>query len=364
MFRKLPLKLLAILPLLLLTTVLLADAADEHAHFTSLPTLPHVREASIEVHNRILWSHRGSLITVMDVVKKMDQVWLRQPHVQKASIQDQFEFYQQSWRMALQDLIDNELIYQDALDHQHQMQVTDAEAKDEIIRVFGTSYLTRLDELGYTLPYAIASAKKDLLINRMVYLKVHYGARSAITPQAIAKAYFESVKSQPETDLWEYFVFTVKGPSEQSLNFAKLVYSKLQAASKSIEELAQEIKQECPSDVKFNSSKAIEQTSEKINQKYLQALKNLSIGQVSEPIEFRADAHTSTYRLILLQSKQHHTPPSFAQLQKSIEDQLRMQYVANESQRYISKLRKQLEREQGESLQQAFNPATALFSLK
>jgi hypothetical protein len=339
-----------------------SDLSSTNIHST-LSSSP---QSKIEVHNRILWSYRHSIITVLDVVKKLDQFWFHETQSQKVSSQDQFIFYTQNWRAALQDLIDSELIYQDAQDYQ--ITLSDAEAKEELVRLFGNDYLTRLDTLGYSLSEAIASAKKDLLTQRMLYFKILAPSMDAVTPQALAHSYEEMVKNSPETDLWTYQIINVQGlpePTEITANQLHMSLKSLEAEHREETISNKVIQAQKNSDqVKISLSKELKQISQQMSQTYLKPLQQLQVGQFSIPILFSQNPTKAIYRIFHLIGKEHRESVNFLQAQKLLEDSIKQRSMLNERQKYTQKLRKQLEAEQGFSLHSVFNQSLPLFTLQ
>lgn len=312
----------------------------------------------LEIHNRVLWNYRGSIITVMDVAKRLEQYGQTIQGYASMDSTQKLEFYQQNWRGALQELIDQELIYQDAIDHN--MTISDSEARDQLVKYYGEYYITRVDEMGLTMKEALDNVKRDILTQRMMYFRVHYQAKNALTPAVIASTYKEMCKDQPETDLWAYQAITFKGPFETCQNLAKQWQLQL-CAQKSIESCQKELSSQ---DITVSVGKLNQQTSQHLSQRYLDILSSLEPQKWSEPVVFKEDPKEAVIRLFFLESKTHQAPPAFAEVRAQIEDAIYQKTVAEENQKYIVKLRRQLEQEQGNSLQQVFNPTSPLFSVR
>lgn len=313
---------------------------------------------NVEFHNRVLWSYRGSIITVMDIVKRLEEHAQGIPNYQTIDPNQKLEYYQGNWRAVLQELMDYELIYQDAIDHN--MSVTDAEGRDQLVRLYGENYLTRIDGMGLTLKEVLSSVKKDMLIQRMTHFRVQYQARATITPSLVAEAYKELCKQQPETDIWTYQTINFKGETSLCQEIAQN-WKKHLLENTSIEEC-----EKLPGNEKvtINTGRLNTQSSLHLSPKYLQILQELQALHWSEPVVFKDDKTQGLVRLFFLKEKTHQRPPSYGEIRRRIEDQLYQDAVAQQNQKYIVKLRRQLELEQGQSLQQVFNPTSPLFFVR
>ncbi len=313
--------------------------------------------SGLVIHNHILWNYRGSIITVMDVVKRLEQYGQNIKGFDKLEAAQKLEFYQQNWRGALQELMDQELIYQDAIDHN--MIITDAEGRDQLVKMYGEKYITHIDQIGMTMKEALDMVKKEMLIQRMVYFRVHYQARNAITPSIVAQKYKELCQQQPETDIWSYQTLTFKGPTQAAYELARQWKEKLVAGA-----TPEECKTLTQEGVTSTISRLNQQSSLNLNQKYLEVLQKIQEQSWSDPICFKEDDKEGLVRLFFLKEKTHLALPAFSKIRQQIEDEIFQTAVAEENQRYIVKLRRQLEQEHGQSLQQVFNPTSLLFSLK
>ena len=68
-------------------------------------------DLQITLHNRVLANVNGKPVTVMDVVKRMDILFLRQFPEYANSIGARHQFYMANWKRTLSELIDKELIF-------------------------------------------------------------------------------------------------------------------------------------------------------------------------------------------------------------------------------------------------------------
>ena len=88
--------------------------------------------AQIIINNRVLARVNGKPISVIDVMKKMDMIFLRQYPEYAEVPQARFQFYELSWKHVLEDLIDKELILADAEEAKMQVQAVTCAKKWKI----------------------------------------------------------------------------------------------------------------------------------------------------------------------------------------------------------------------------------------
>lgn len=148
----------------------------------------------VTVNNRVLASINGKVISVIDVMKKMDMI-LYQNYPQYLHVpQARYEYYNAHWRELLKDLIDRELIIADA--EEKNFPVSSGDVREELEEIFGPDVMVNLDNTGLTLDEAWQMVKSEILIRRMMYYQVRMRIYQQITPNEIRKAYDELLKSQ------------------------------------------------------------------------------------------------------------------------------------------------------------------------
>ena len=148
----------------------------------------------ITVNNRVLASVNGKVISVVDVMKKMDMLLYQMyPHYLEVP-QARYEFYNAHWREVLSDLIDRELVIADA--EEKNFPVSSGDVREELEAIFGPNVMINLDNAGLTSDDAWQMVKADILIRRMLYLQVRSHIYAQITPTEVRKAYDEYIKDK------------------------------------------------------------------------------------------------------------------------------------------------------------------------
>src|SRR4029079_5046854 len=141
----------------------------------------------IVVYNRILAKVNGKTISVIDVMKKMD-LFLQRYYPQYArSKMARFQYYSKQWRDTLTQIIDQELMLADA---EHlELKVSDAEVREEVLTRFGPNIMATLDTIGMTYEEARTLIYNEMVVQRIMWYRVHSKALSIVNPQDIKKAY-------------------------------------------------------------------------------------------------------------------------------------------------------------------------------
>lgn len=317
----------------------------------------------IEIHNCILFSFRDSIITLMDVVRRLDAKLHQMNLKEDLSLQERLEYYQSQWRLSFQELIDNELIYQDAVDFG--ASVSEGDTKDELIRRFGDQYLSTLATLDISLSEAMKMIRKELLIQRMYYYRVDHQVRSQITPSLLLSYYEQYLKENPRTDIWVYRTLSLRGPLHKTKQIAEEIELKIRSST-SFEEIEKEIysKSELASDVKISLSEPTTQNSQELSARYLGVLSALEPGQASEILDFSKNSREGLFRILFLDSKEHREPKTVEEMHRVLEDKAWSKLSEEYSRKYIIRLRKRLESEMGMSLNEILNPPFVLFNLR
>ena len=115
------------LTLLALLTASIEAAAPQNLMMTQEETM------RITVNNRVLANVNGKPITVIDVMKRMDLVFLKQFAEYTNSPSARHQFYMANWKRTLNELIDKELILCDA--KEMKMEVASGDVRQEMERL-------------------------------------------------------------------------------------------------------------------------------------------------------------------------------------------------------------------------------------
>lgn len=300
-----------------------------------MPPMDFSSNQPISVQNSILAKVNATTISVMDVKKQMDLMFHQHYSHLSESNQARYQFYEASWRRVLMDLIDNELILSDAADKE--IKLTDGEVREEMENRFGPNVLTTLDQIGLSYDDAWKMLKNELLVRRMTWWFIHSRAIQSVTPGDIKKAYQRYLAEHPPYQEFQYQVLSIRedanGDSIEALG--RFLQGK---PGQSPEELSQELLQLAPS-IQISSTYTL--SDQEISAAHKQALSSLEEKTYSLPVtQTSRNSRQPISRIFYLIAKTDHPAPSFQELSPNLRNELTQKAVAQESQQYVSKLRK------------------------
>lgn len=291
-------------------------------------------EPKIGVQNSILTQVNGTVISVIDLKKKMDVLFHQHyPHLEQSD-QARFQFYEASWRHVLSEMIDHQLILADAQDKE--VKLTDGEIREALEAKFGPNTMITLDRIGLSYSDAWKMVKDELLVQRMSWWFIHSRALSRVTPQEIRQAFRFYVKENPAYQEWRYRVISVRGDNPQPL--IEKVIARLEEGSGSFETLSADL---AALDANIQVSSEYAAADADLSASHKEALAMLRSGEFSEPViqKNRVDGKNIA-RIFYLSEKIDHPAPEFTTLSPNLKNELTQKAIALESSQYLDKLRK------------------------
>lgn len=296
---------------------------------------------NIRINNRVLAMVNQRPITVLDLVKEMDLVFYKQ-YPQYASVPElRYQFYMISWKAVLEELIDKELIMADA--EEVKMEVPGAELRQEVEKTFGPNVMMSLDEAGLTLEEAMEMVRKDMVLQRMLYVRVQSKAVRDVTPHEIRQAYDRFCHDYNPSNEWHFHVVTLRDPDKKKLDrIVSKLDTTLQNRPIDVDNVKSEVKKFSESGV-FTSVKVsdeIEQDEDDLSPRYLDILKNMTPGTYSSP-QLQTKADTPSYKIFFLKDVVYDEVPPFAVVSGKLKGELLSEISTRESIEYKKRLRKQ-----------------------
>lgn len=322
-----------ILSLSLLSVIPLAAAPSWMA--------PQEEALELQINNKILAQVNGKAISAIDVMKKMDMIFYRQYPEYVESKSARFQFYQASWKVVLDNLIDNELIKADAAEMK--VEVTVSEVRKELEANFGPNIISNLDRIDMTLDEAESILKDDLTIRKMMGYKVNGRAFTSIGPNQIREAYEEWAKENRTPELWKYRVVTVRDSDKEAGQVvAKRVAKLLKEKGVAVEEVKERAQEEKAlfGSTTLTVSEEFATPVGDIAANYKEALDALSTGEFSDPVAqvSRSDAST-VYRIFYLAGKSEEKLPTLSEVENQIKNMLLSKAIEKEGNQYTTYLR-------------------------
>jgi len=294
-------------------------------------------DAQIIIHNRILARVNGKSISVMDVAKKMDLLFLRTFPQYASSNIARYQYYEASWKQMLNDAIDKELILADA--DENKFKVTSGDIRQEMEMLFGPHVIANLHQINMNIDEAQRIVEGDIILRRMTFARVNGKAIRSVTPQSIRQAYDAFVKENPVEETWTYRVVSIRHPDEKvGAQTAEKAYTLLNEQKTPPNELSKQLKGE---KLSVNVSDNWTHKSKEISAPIMDALAQLEAGGISSPLVQKSRADRSiVYRIILLNSKTEAGAIPFSQVENQIRDELISKAIADEGKKYLERLHK------------------------
>ena len=279
------------------------------------------QQQRISVQNKILTKVNGNIISVVDVMKKMDMALHRNYPQYADSMPARYQFYTSSWRNVLMEMIDTELILADAKDKE--IKLTDGDVREEIENRFGPNVLQTLEGLRLSYDDAWKMVRNEMIMQRMLWFFVQSKAMSSVSPGAIRQSYQAYLQENPPYEELKYRVITIKGDSEAAMRASR------DGGLEGLMNLA---------DVQVSNEFVVK--GHDLSQTHREVLGSLEPGAFSLPISAVGRDGKSTVRMFFLAEREAHPAPSFEELSPKLKNELTQKAMVRESEAYLGKLRK------------------------
>ena len=304
------------------------------ALIANVPPIDFSDESKIIVQNAILAKVNGTTISMMDVKKKMDLVFHQRYPLLVKTHQARYQFYAESWRSVLMELIDHQLILADAVEKE--VKLTDGEVREAMEERFGPNVMLTLDQIGLTYEDAWKMMKEEILVQRMTWWFVHAKAISQVTPHDIRQSFRLYLADHPPYQEWKYRVISIRGEHPEEI--AEKTIHLCNASGFSPETLVESLQAIDPT---IQVSSEFIATDPDLSQAHREALAPLSPGEYSAPkLQISRVDHQTVARIFYLSEKIDHPAPQFKDLSHTLRNELIQQAVAQTSTTYMDKLRK------------------------
>lgn len=299
-------------------------------------------EPKIFINNRILARVNGKPISTYDLMKKMDLTFYRQFPQYATSTQARHQFYEMSWKPALSEIIDKELILADA--QESKIEVSSGDIRQEIENSFGPNVIANLDKIGMSFDEASKMMQEEIIIRRLVAGRVHAKAIRQVTPNKIRLAY-ETFIQDPNNALltqWKYRIITIKDRTLQKTEETAKVAYKLLLEGVPLDQLPTQLKERKLIGRKGNVtvSNILKHNEKEISKEYRDILTHLDKGMFSQPFSHKSRSNQATvYRILSIEEKIPGGVPPYKEMEGNLKEKLIDVEVDQETERYLLKLR-------------------------
>ncbi|MBA3722310.1 MAG: SurA N-terminal domain-containing protein [Parachlamydiaceae bacterium] len=297
----------------------------------------------IHINNRILAKVNGKSISTYDVAKKMDMLFYSQYPEYLSSVGARFQYYQAHWKAVFEELIHKELVLADA--EEHKVVVSSGDVRQEMESLFGPSIIENLDKAGMTFDEASKIVQGDILIRRMINMKVNVKALRVVTPSKIRQTYdeFASDPKNATHNKWRYQVVTIRDrTTKKAEDNAKIAYQMLVEEKIPLDKLSATMKEKKLFGRKgsVNVSEEILNNEQELSSAYKEILSGMSAGMISQPSAHKSRGNNATvYRIFYVKEKIPGGVPSYQEMENTIKEKLLNDTADNETDAYLKKLR-------------------------
>jgi hypothetical protein len=268
-------------------------------------------------------------------MKRMDIVFLKQFPEYTQSAKARYQFYLANWKRTLGELIDKELILADA--KEMKMEVAGGDVRQEMEDMFGPNIILNLDKIGISLDEATKIVSGDIIIRRMMYLKVTAKAMGKVTPLAIRNQYDDWAKENSRPAKYRYRMISIREPAPgKGEAAAEAIWSALNGVPYA--ELTEKF---TPFKGTATLSEEFNHTEKEIAPQNLPLIAALEPGTLSLPVKQKSRVDRSdVYRLFFLEEKSAGSIPSLKEAEGPIKEQLLDVAIGEEQKQYLQKLRR------------------------
>lgn len=318
-------------------------------------------EPQIVVNNRVLVRVNGKSITVMDVMKRMDVHFLRQYPEYTPFAAARYQFYEAQWQAVLEELIGKELILAEA--EESKITAASGDIRQEMEQYFGPNIIENLDKIGLSFDEAYKMIEGELIVRRMVAIRVQNKVLGSLTPQAIKNAYEEYAKNNIRKETWRYKVISFKNSDARIAEETALAAYKLLTGNVPCEDLKSKLQ-----DDQLLAIVTISDDYEHVEGDLAPIIKEkltlLEPGTYSSPFSQKSRADNSLlYRIVYLKERIPGGAVPFSEVELALKEQLLDQSMNEEYAIYLKKLRQHFDVKEtilGEVISPDFQP----FALK
>ena len=295
----------------------------------------------IEINNRVIAVVNGKAITVYDLMKKLDVSFYKQFPQYADSIEAKFQFYQYNWKRTLQDLMDKELILADA--EEVKLPISTGDIREEMETLFGPDIISNLDRVGLTYEDAQEIVQSDLLLKRMLGMRVNLKSMRKVTPQAIGHAYEEFAKNNIRPQEWDYNIISVRHTDPvKGAEIANIIHQLVAKENTPFNEVKERIKAIGLFDdsLKINISEKFHHNEKEVSESYKNILTEMSPNSFTDPlVHLERDGKSKIFRIFYLEDAVAGGPIPFVEVENKLIEQIRNKVLDEETDNYLNRLR-------------------------
>lgn len=292
---------------------------------------------SIVVDNRVLATVRDQIITVQDVVKKLDMLFYQQFPQHRGSAEARYEFYQANWKTVFEDLVNRLLVLSWA--DERQFQVSNGDVRQELEEVFGPDVMINLYESGFSLNEVQEMIRADILLRRLLYFYVRLPVLAGISPSRVRALYEEKRHAEGCAELLHWRSITVKAKQgECAKKEADAVFNMLQKEKISIADVCKKI----PATIEVTASEQFQSVKNELAPHTYEILSKLPDGTYSEPASFVGKQNGQKgWRFYTVDKREQVPLPPIDQMEEALRAEIAQPEIAAKTKELFDSLHKE-----------------------
>lgn len=324
-------------------------------------------QSDITFSNSILAKISGKAISALDIKKRLDFVFNRQFPDLSSSPSARYEFYLVNWKHVLKETIDREMILADSKDKK--LPVSDGDIRQELEDLFGPNVVETIDQLDMTYDEAWEMIHSDIAIRRMMIYRVHQKANNAISPEDVYKAYQDHIANFTSPSEWKYRVLTLRHEeSQKASEYALEAHRLLKEENTPLSDLPAALDhlfgQDNPT-FSARLSSPYDHTDKTLSASHRLVLSEIEPGAYSKPVaQTSRDGKSSIFRIFYLENYVEGEIMAFEDLEERIKNHLLDDFVAKETDSYLSSLRRRYGLDHDKLLTDSLSTSSTPFSLR
>lgn len=297
------------------------------------------KEPDLLINNRPVAKINGKVISLMDVVKKMDLILQEYGKEYLESNVARYQFYSKQFEPTLDDMISSELMLLDA--EQKKISVTDGQVREELESRFGPNMIENLEIVHMTHDEAYEMIRSELIVNQLMGVKVHSKTVLSVTPNDIQDAYSAYLAENSPKETWKYQVLALRGQDKNVCEkLANEAFSLLTIAGKDLDVVHENLLTQDKNTI-VSLSEEYSLDADHLSKQHFEVLKDLAPNSFSKPVAQISRFDNSTvYRIFYLNAYEISKPAEFNAMHDTLKNQLLQQTFDNEKKLYVNTLKK------------------------
>jgi hypothetical protein len=292
------------------------------------------------VNNQILAKVNGKPISVIDIMKKMDIIFLRRFPEYTNSKTARYQFYMANWKSILNELIEKELILADA--QEKKIPVSSGDVRQEMESLFGPNIISNLDKVGMSFDEAWKIVQGDITIKRMVYIRVNSVAAKTVTPQKVRESYEKVAKETIQPAKWKYQVISIRDDNATAAaEAANLVHHLVSEEDVPVVAVKDKLAtyHHIGKKTQINVSEVYDQNDKEVSDAYKTIFATLGEGTYTLPLAQKSRDKSTVFRIFYMIEKDPGGEIPFNKLENEVRARLQDDAVNVEAGNYIKKLK-------------------------